>query len=59
VAREIEGKIFEVFFSSKPQGAGLGLSIVQRVARAHGGRVELENRPGQGCTFTLRFPYRQ
>ena len=59
VAREIEGMIFEVFFSSKPGGAGLGLSIVQRVARAHGGRVELENRPGQGCTFTLRFPYRQ
>lgn len=56
---EIENRIFDVFFSTKPQGAGLGLSVVQRVARMHGGRVVLQNRPGQGCTFALRLPWRE
>jgi len=57
VPPEIERRIFDVFFSSKPQGAGLGLSIVQRVARVHRGEVTLDNQPGAGCTFTLRFPF--
>jgi two-component system sensor histidine kinase HydH len=51
-------KVFDVFFSTKPRGAGLGLSIVQRVARMHGGDVVLDNRPGDGCTFTITFPWR-
>ncbi|MCX7847869.1 MAG: ATP-binding protein [bacterium] len=59
VAPELEGRIFDVFFSSKEHGAGLGLSIVQRVAEQHGGRVTLDNRPGQGCTFAVRFPWRE
>ena len=53
-----ESKVFDVFFSTKPRGAGLGLSIVQRVARMHGGEVALDNRPGKGCTFTILFPWR-
>lgn len=42
---------------SRP-GRGLGLSIVASIARAHGGRVRLENHPGQGATFTLDLPAR-
>jgi two-component system, OmpR family, sensor kinase len=38
------------------RGAGLGLSIVKAIAEAHGGRVELETRPGEGATFTLVLP---
>ena len=38
------------------EGAGLGLSIVKAIARAHGGRVELNSRTGQGATFTLVLP---
>ncbi len=49
-------KAFEVFHSTKPQGAGLGLSIVRRVALDHGGPVTLDNRTGDGCTFTISFP---
>ncbi len=40
----------------RTEGAGLGLSIVDAIARAHGGRVELASSPGQGATFTVIVP---
>lgn len=53
--------IFERFARgrcSRPRsdGAGLGLAIVRSVAEAHGGRVELDSRPGAGATFTIVLP---
>jgi signal transduction histidine kinase len=39
-----------------PGGAGLGLAIVQAIAEAHGGRIELHSRPGYGATFTVVIP---
>ena len=55
---EIRGKIFDQFFTTKPigQGTGLGLYIVSSVVTAHGGRILLDSRPGEGTTFTLLFP---
>jgi signal transduction histidine kinase len=38
------------------KGAGLGLSLVDQIVRAHGGRVKVESAPGEGSTFTLVFP---
>ncbi|MDQ3281569.1 MAG: HAMP domain-containing histidine kinase [Acidobacteriota bacterium] len=55
-------KIFEKFYRvGSPlvhdvKGSGLGLSIVQHVVRAHGGRVEVTSTPGEGSTFTLILP---
>jgi signal transduction histidine kinase len=54
-------RIFERFARSggvhrRSDGAGLGLAIVRSVADAHGGRVELDSRPGAGATFTLVLP---
>ena len=57
---EEQGEIFDRFARGsgghRLEGAGLGLSIVQAIARAHGGRVDLHSRAGQGATFTLVLP---
>ena len=55
-------RVFERFFradasrSSKTEGAGLGLSLVQWIAEQHGGVVSVRSRPGEGSTFTVTLP---
>lgn len=49
-------RIFEPFFSTSPDGTGLGLPIAQRIARAHGGQLELESTPGQGTEAQVTLP---
>ncbi|MCY3021183.1 MAG: ATP-binding protein [Planctomycetota bacterium] len=56
VAKENEGRIFELFFSTKEHGNGLGLAIARRIVQEHGGELFLENRPDQGATFVIRLP---
>jgi two-component system sensor histidine kinase PilS (NtrC family) len=48
--------IFEPFFSTKPDGSGMGLAVVHRVIQDHGGDIEVRSDPGVGTTFTLRLP---
>ena len=48
--------IFEPFYSTKPEGSGLGLALVYRVMQDHGGHVEAKTRPGEGTTFLLTLP---
>jgi signal transduction histidine kinase len=49
-------RVFQPYFSTKRGGHGLGMMIVQRIMRAHGGQIALESTVGQGTTVTLQFP---
>lgn len=53
--------LFVPFFTTKPHGSGIGLVISRQIAEAHGGDLELRNRPsgnGSGCSALLRLPLR-
>jgi two-component system, sporulation sensor kinase E len=52
-------RIFEPFYTTKKKGTGLGLMIVQRIVRAHGGKIEVESRVGQGTIFRIRLPWHE
>jgi PAS domain S-box-containing protein len=54
--RETVEKAFTLFFSSKGTGTGLGLFISQKIAQAHGGRIELTSHPGKGTRFIVTLP---
>jgi PAS domain S-box-containing protein len=59
IPQEQINRIFDPFYTTKKKGTGLGLMIVQRIVRAHGGRIELESHVGQGTTFRIWFPLRK
>ncbi len=56
IPQEQINRIFEPFFTTKKKGSGLGLMIVQRIVRAHDGRIELESHVGRGTTFRVWLP---
>ncbi len=49
-------RLFQPYHTTKPGGHGLGLMIVQRIMRAHGGQVGIESKEGTGTVVTLQFP---
>jgi two-component system nitrogen regulation sensor histidine kinase GlnL len=49
-------RLFTPFATSKPHGTGLGLAISRRIIDAHGGRIEVRNRPAGGCEASLYLP---
>src|SRR5271170_6446587 len=56
IPQEQINRIFEPFYTTKKKGTGLGLMIVQRIIRLHGGKIELESRVGRGTTFRIWLP---
>lgn len=49
-------KIFEPYYTTKENGSGLGLMVVWRIVRAHGGALAIDSAPGRGTTFSLALP---
>src|SRR5262249_5686816 len=56
---ERRSAIFEPFYTTKSEGSGLGLWIVQQIVTAHEGTVEVGNAPGGGAVFALHLPLRR
>jgi signal transduction histidine kinase len=56
---EIRAKIFDLYFTTKQAGSGIGLAMTFRVMQLHNGSVDFESLPGMGTTFRLRFPQRE
>jgi len=56
LSREVRGRLFEPYFSTKSSGTGLGLAIVRRAVEAHRGTIEVSSEPRRGTTFRIRLP---
>ena len=57
IAAENMSKVFDPYFTTKSSGSGLGLLIVRRIVREHGGEIELRNDTGRGLTVVIRLPH--
>jgi two-component system sensor kinase FixL len=55
-AAELHERLFEPFYTTKPQGLGLGLSISRSIVAAHGGRLWGVGAPGSGAAFHIALP---
>jgi signal transduction histidine kinase len=49
-------RLFQPFYTTKPDGLGMGLSISQGIINAHGGNIEASNNPEGGATFAFTLP---
>jgi signal transduction histidine kinase len=56
---EVAKRLFEQFFTTKPQGTGLGLYISRQIIEEHGGTLRWESAPGQGTAFTASLPIKR
>lgn len=56
MTREVEERVFDPFFTTRPAGSGLGLAIVNRIVEDHRGWIEVASHPGKGSTFTIGLP---
>ncbi len=61
ISEEVKKRIFDPFFTTKKtgEGMGLGLSICEKIAKDHSGRLEVKSEPGKGTTFFVYFPVSQ
>jgi len=57
ISAENLSRVFEPYFTTKSSGTGLGLLIVRRIVREHGGEMSIESSEGKGLTLTIRLPH--
>ncbi|HLY16578.1 MAG TPA: ATP-binding protein [Bryobacteraceae bacterium] len=53
---ELREKIFRLYFTTKPEGSGIGLAMTFRVVQLHDGTIDFTSEPGKGTTFVVRLP---
>ena len=56
IAPELMPRIFELYFTTKPKGSGIGLAMTYRIVQMHGGALEVQSEVGRGTVFTVRLP---
>lgn len=56
IPTELQEKIFNLYFTTKPKGSGIGLAMTFRIVQLHNGSIDFTTQPDQGTTFRLRFP---
>lgn len=56
IPHEIRDRIFDLYFTTKREGSGIGLAMTYRILQLHHGQLDVESKLGQGSTFTLRIP---
>ena len=58
IRHEDKDKLFQPFSTTKKNGVGLGLFIINNIVTAHNGRIEVHSRPGKGAKFLISLPSR-
>ena len=58
IAPEDLDKVFKLYYTTKPDGSGIGLSVVFRIVQLHDGSIDVQSEPGRGTTVTVRLPLR-
>ncbi|NOZ57113.1 MAG: PAS domain-containing protein [Calditrichaeota bacterium] len=56
IPENVRPKIFDLYFTTRPDGTGIGLSLVHRIISAHSGTIELSTEEGKGTEFVVRIP---
>jgi hypothetical protein len=56
ISPELREKVFQLYFTTKIKGTGIGLAMTYRAIQLHGGAIELESEPGQGASFRITLP---
>jgi signal transduction histidine kinase len=57
IAPEVRDRLFDPFYTTKPDGMGMGLSICRSILTAHGGSINATSEPGEGTTFEVTIPF--
>jgi signal transduction histidine kinase len=56
IPADVKEKIYDLYFTTKKGGSGIGLAMTFRIVQLHDGTIDFESEPGHGTTFALRFP---
>jgi signal transduction histidine kinase len=59
MSAETLSHVFEPYYTTKERGTGLGLLIVRRIVREHGGELAIESTEGKGLTLSIRLPFKE